>query len=139
MRRPVFVLFLVTLGVAAGCSSPDGNLEDLASRTEPRLSSIQRNVFDVYCAQPGCHAGFASESLLNLEAGNAYENLVEVPSAQMPDLRRVAPFRADDSYLIRKLEANEIVGEPMPRTDIRLPQEAIDVIREWIDNGAPSD
>ncbi len=130
---------MVCVSLFGGCSKPQGVPADLAQRTQPTLSSIQRNVFDPYCARIGCHVGRAAESLLNLESQNSYENLVGVPSVQLPALRRVEPYRPDDSYLIRKLENHGIVGEPMPRTDLQLPQEVIDVIRRWIDGGAPED
>jgi hypothetical protein len=53
-------------------------------------------------------------------------------------LERVAPGHADDSYLIRKLEGTAgIVGDRMPRFGTPLDQPTIDVIRQWIDAGAP--
>lgn len=136
------MLAVLTLIVPApGCGPPPPEVipADLASRMEPTFSSIQRQVLDPYCAREGCHTGTHAESLLSLRRGAAYRGLVGVPSVQIKDLLRVEPGRADRSYLIRKLEGDSIVGEAMPRDNVRLPPDAIDVIRRWIDAGAPDD
>jgi len=103
----------------------------------PTLASIEREVFAPLCARPACHGGPAPESLLSLEPGRAYGNLVGVPSQQISELMRVEPGRSDRSYLVRKLLDDRIVGERMPTQGGRLPPEAIEVIRRWIDAGAP--
>ncbi len=49
---------------------------------------------------------------------------------------RVIPFDADRSYLIQKLDgAAGIAGVRMP-PGVALPQPTIDMIRQWITNGA---
>ncbi len=48
----------------------------------------------------------------------------------------VAPNEPDNSYLIRKMEGTPgITGNRMPPSG-SLPQSEINVIREWITNGA---
>ncbi len=63
-----------------------------------------------------------------------------LPRVEVPALFRVEPGNPDDSYLIRKLEGGpDIVGFQMPPTELgeaHLPQEEIDVIRQWITEGA---
>jgi hypothetical protein len=73
---------------------------------------------------------------LMLNAANSYGMLVDVPSVQVPELMRVAPGNPDDSYLIQKLEGTAAVGARMPETGPPLPQDAINVIRQWITEGA---
>jgi hypothetical protein len=62
--------------------------------------------------------------------------LVGVSSAQEPAFQRVEPFDANDSYLIRKLEGRISVGGRMPLGGTPLPQADINVIRQWITDGA---
>ena len=74
-------------------------------------------------------------SLANVAASRA--SLVGVASVEMPAVQRVAPGSAANSYLIQKLEGTPgITGERMPRLGPYLDQVTIDVVREWIDNGA---
>ncbi len=103
---------------------------------EPIFSEIQANVFTPSCALSFCH-GAAAQANLNLTDGVAYDNLVGVPSVEVPDHFRVQPFNPDASYLVCKLEnCSWIVGSQMPLIGGPLPQETIDVIREWITLGA---
>ncbi len=62
--------------------------------------------------------------------------LVNVPSAEVPALMRVAPGDPNNSYLIQKLEGTAAVGGRMPLGGSPLPQATISVIRQWITNGA---
>lgn len=105
---------------------------------EPTLSSIQANVFSTSCALSGCHAGSSPQQGLNLSAGQARQNLVNVQSRERPALDRVEPGSPDDSYLIHKVEGRSgIVGQRMPLGQPRLSEEKIDALREWIAQGAP--
>jgi hypothetical protein len=65
--------------------------------------------------------------------------LVGVASAEQPAVLRVAPGDPDSSYIIRKLQGTPgISGAQMPADGPPyLPQSTIDVIRQWITNGAP--
>lgn len=103
---------------------------------EPTLSSIQAKIFSKHCIGSGCHSGAMAESQLNLENGRSYQNLVNVKSVQIQDLYRVQPNNANQSYLIKKLEGEGIVGEVMPSGKNKLSGQDISVIRTWIGNGA---
>ena len=99
-----------------------------------QFSEIQQQVLNVSCALSGCHSGAAA---FNLEPATAYAHLVDVNSAGVPALKRVAPGDAAASYLIRKLEgAAGIVGGRMPLGRTPLPQSTIDGIKAWINAGA---
>ena len=103
----------------------------------PTLDAIQDNVFTPSCSQSFCH-GEASSADLNLEEGNSWSNLVNVPSVELAGWDRVEPFDPDMSYLICKLEnCPSIIGSQMPLIGDLLTQDVIDVIREWILLGAP--
>jgi hypothetical protein len=73
---------------------------------------------------------------LRLDAANSYGLLVGVASAQVPSVLRVAPGNAAASYLIQKLEGTAAVGARMPLNGTPLAQADINIIRQWITDGA---
>lgn len=139
-HRSVLFAGIVSLVVGLSISAcehadPVGAGED---SVRPRLQSIQENVFSPSCAVSGCHAGPSPQQGLNLSAGRAHENLVNVRSNERPALFRVAPGTPDSSYLIQKVEGrSSIVGERMPLGGKPLSQEEINALRIWIERGAP--
>jgi hypothetical protein len=132
----------------AGC---DENLADVAGPTPnltPTFSSIQREIFVtadpsgrsacVRCHVPG-RSGFR-EVGMDLSPDLAYAHLVGVPSREKPGLLRVAPGDPDNSYLIHKLEGRgDIIGDRMPQRAEVLTDGQIQIIRRWIQRGAPRD
>ncbi|MDH4049852.1 MAG: hypothetical protein OEW68_16830 [Gammaproteobacteria bacterium] len=106
---------------------------------QPTLASIQDSVFTPTCA-PGCHTGPPGPGLpsgMDLSSAAAsYASLVGVASVEQPSILRVAPSDANASYLIHKIEGTAAVGGRMPLGGNPLPQETIDAIRLWIDQGA---
>lgn len=135
-------LILLAAALAAGCLGGSGEGLDANGRPidgggeplAPTLASIQANVFDAHCIQ--CHAGAAAPVGLRLTEGNSFAALVGAPSGQFPGALRVKAFDPDASYLIRKLEGRDIVGDRMPQSLPPLDQATIDVIRAWIAAGA---
>jgi len=103
----------------------------------PVFSEIQANLFTPGCATSGCHDASASGGL-NLSDGVAYAMLVDVPSSQVAGIDRVEPGSPVNSYLIRKIEGTASVGQQMPPGGT-LPQPVIDVVRQWITDGAIDD
>jgi hypothetical protein len=138
-------LCLLAVAALAGCA---GNGKGLDASGNPvsggggstpltaTLQSIQANVFTPICTK--CHIGGGAPEGLQLDAAHSYSLLVGVASAEQPSVMRVAPGDPDSSYIIRKLEnAPGISGGQMPLGGPYLPQSTIDVIRQWITNGAP--
>jgi hypothetical protein len=108
-----------------------------AGTLDPTLASIQANVFTPGCALSFCH-GEAMTAGMDLREGNSYASIVNVPSAEFPVWDRIEPFFPDQSYLICKLEAcPSMVGQQMPLIGGPLGQGVIDVIRQWVEMGAP--
>ena len=103
----------------------------------PTLASIQANVFSVNCAISGCHGGGTVQQGLRLDPGFSAANLINVPSPRNASLIRVIPGNPNASFLIQKLEGTQTLGDRMPQFGPFLPQSTIDVIRLWIQNGAP--
>ncbi len=106
------------------------------------LTQIQAQLFTPICS--GCHNGSnpptgALPGAQNLTIGNAFANLVSVPSKEVPALLRVKPGDPANSYLIQKLEGSAgIQGARMPLGGPFLDQAAIDRVKTWIASGAPN-
>lgn len=100
------------------------------------FQSIQDNVFTPICSV--CHAGGAAPKGLRLDAANSYAMIVGVPSVEDSGLLRIKPGDPDNSYLIQKIEGHASVGGQMPLGGPPLPTATIDVMREWVTNGAPA-
>ena len=100
----------------------------------PTLSSIQSLVFTPQCVM--CHGDDVAEAGLNLEDGTSFASLVNVPSTQVA-LDLVEPNDAENSYLIHKLDGRDgIVGDRMPYDAEFLSEADIEVIKQWINDGA---
>lgn len=149
IRRFAFRFLLVVLIAAApGC---DESLRTVAGPTpdlEPRLSSIQRLVFEApdssgRAACSGCHTatGRPAAAGLALVGTGAHGNLVGTRSTGKAGAVRVVPGDPDNSYLIQKIEGRSgIVGERMPRTGgPYLTEGQVRIIRRWIELGALND
>jgi hypothetical protein len=53
-------------------------------------------------------------------------------------LYRVTPNDTANSYLIQKLEGTQAVGVRMPQGGLFLNQATIDMVKDWINAGAPN-
>jgi hypothetical protein len=100
------------------------------------LESIQENVFTPICSP--CHSGANAPHGLMLDAAHSYNDLVGVPSVEVPTFDRVKAGDPDNSYIILKLENSPLIsGAQMPLMETPLTPAVIAVIRQWITNGAP--
>jgi Bacterial Ig-like domain len=140
-RAPAAVLVLVLAGCAGNGEGLDANGNPLGAGNEPPppltadFQSIQDNVFTPICAR--CHSGPGAPEGLQLDAAHSYALLVGVPSTEDPKVLRVQPGAPDQSYLVLKLQGSPgILGAQMPFGGPYLPQTTIDVIRQWISDGA---
>ena len=121
---------LNSIGQPIGSGSGGGTVPLTAD-----FQSIQDNVFTPICSP--CHSGASAPEGLQLDAAHSYNLLVGVPSQEVPTLDRVKPGDPNNSYIIIKLTNGPgIVGQQMPRGEPPLPQSTIDVIEQWITNGA---
>ncbi|MGI9203135.1 MAG: Ig-like domain-containing protein [Woeseiaceae bacterium] len=105
----------------------------------PVFSDIQANIFTPTCATAGCHAGAGAPQGLVLDDANSFALLVGVASNEVPAVLRVAAGDPGNSYLIQKLEGNAASGAQMPLNGTPLPQATIDIVRQWIIDGAVDD
>jgi len=142
---PAAVLLLLT---AAGCANSDAKIGVLPSIAPPPPGvpvSLSKDVQPIFaaakCAQSGCHAPLAPQ--VNLILDNAADSdlfLVNIASMEAPSLKRVVPFDSGRSYLMNKLLGTDSsVGGPGTRMPLglpALPNSDIQIIRDWIDQGA---
>ena len=98
------------------------------------LSDVQNQVFTASCTS--CHSGSSPSQGLNLSAGAAYGNTVNVPSTEVVSLDLVEPGDADNSYLMQKLEGTAQSGATMPNGSPMLSTTLRQLVRDWIDAGA---
>jgi hypothetical protein len=136
------VLFPLIAAFLVSCTGGDGS--GLPPRLPPEavgpnFSEIQANIIEPNCATTGCHLGAAAPQGLRLDSANSYGMLVGVPSNESSSTLRVAPGDPDSSYLVHKLEGTASVGAQMPLGAPALDQVSIDVIRQWISDGAIDD
>lgn len=99
------------------------------------LAQLQTSIFTPLCSR--CHNGSDDgfQNRLNLANTNAsYNSMVGIASETEPGLR-VQPFNPASSYLVRKLEGSQSVGEQMPPEGL-LDQTTVDQVRTWIQAGA---
>jgi CHRD domain len=132
---------------------PDGELRGKIEQTvtQTRQVSFKTDILPIFtsidlggvigCASIGCHSGGSPQAGLNLEADQAYDNLVGVPSTETPTLHRVEPGDPDNSYLFRKHTGQGIAPgtERMPLinpTFFDEHPELLELERLWIEQGA---
>lgn len=111
---------------------------------------IQRQIFNQSCALGSCHDSETQSGGLLLETGASHGNLINavpstVPAADAGWLRvDVVPDvsgNPDTSFLVHKIEGtlpDATYGERMPRGKPKLNSTLRDIIRLWIEAGAPS-
>lgn len=139
--RSADVAIAALAAVLSGCA---GNGEGLDQNGRPAdggpapltatFESIQENVFTPICTQ--CHVGAQAPVGLRLDPASSYAMLVNTPSGEVSSLKRVQPGNPETSYLIQKLQGTAAVGARMPLNNPALPQSTIDLIKQWIANGA---
>lgn len=140
-QRPVRTLFLVLAlsPFLGGCFSDDPTDP---SDGPPSFAEDIQPIFSGSCAFSGCHGSNANppQKPMELTAGQAYDNIVGVSSAELPSMLRIAPGEPDQSYLIHKIQGTQNSvggsGDRMPLGMAPLAQSTIDLIRRWVEEGA---
>ena len=143
-RHALVIAFPGALAAAVSACTNDSPSLRIVSIVPPANTPISfaadvQPIFTRSCARSGCHAGAVLSQGLSLESGRSYDLLVGVASAEVPSLKRVEPGRSDLSYLILKLEGKGL-GDRMPADGPPfLPDGEIQLIKDWIEQGAPND
>lgn len=86
-----------------------------------------------------CHEDEQGAGTLRLRMKDAYMNMVDVPSDQVPGMMRVEPGAPDMSYLWHKLNDTHLdvggFGKKMPSGGLLKPED-LALIQMWIESGA---
>jgi hypothetical protein len=108
---------------------------------------IQRQIFNPNCAVSGCHVSNKQAGGQILEAGTSYAQIVNVvpqnsAAAALGWLRIDAEDASPDkSFMYHKVTGDlpdkTSFGERMPRGRAKLDQFLIDILKLWIEAGAP--
>jgi hypothetical protein len=144
LRTLILVTFL--LGCAGDGTGLDENGMPIRDGPPPvpepsaTLSGHVQPILSANCALSGCHAGPNPVLGQNLSVGRTFGSVVDVPSVEVPSLRRVRPFLPDSSYLVHKIQGTQAAvggsGDRMPLIGGALTEDEIALIRAWIAGGA---
>jgi Ca2+-binding RTX toxin-like protein len=130
---PTAAVPFATLDPGLAVTNADFSVVDAVGTPVNYAAQIQP-IFTDNCTR--CHSGSSPPQGLRLDSTNSYSNLVNVASNEVPSLKRVKPGDDSNSYLVQKIEGTAAVGGRMPLGGSRIPQEEIDLIRQWISEGA---
>ncbi len=124
----------------AGCPlETDLQVDNDNDNTVVSFANDVQPVLTASCA--GCHSPGGGADLfgisLQLTADVSYGLLVNQPSVLDSELTLVVPGEAASSFLLEKVSSNPpSIGDRMPRFAPALSQAQIDLIRDWINQGA---
>lgn len=158
MKRALFSLLLLTACNGGGPSidaAPPGDAtwspKCYEAMDHSDFAWIEENVFRGSCASfMSCHDSQNPAGGLDLTAGNAYGELVNVPSFYFTDWMRVTPGDPEASYLMVRLrcttdedpyvaqcESGPLDGGVlMPPNSAPVCKPKREAIRRWIEQGA---
>jgi hypothetical protein len=106
------------------------------------FDTIQEQIFNQNCLSGGCHNAQSRAGNMNLSPGASYDQIVgqlaDNPAARADGLLRVEPLDPDNSFLMIKLiDPTAVEGGRMPLNEPPLSTQDIQLIRDWIAEGAP--
>ena len=141
MRRAAGIA--VVIAAVAACTDFDAPepvvLPDVLV-INPSFDRDIQPIFTARCATASCH-NFATQQLgLNLEAGYAYDDIVDEDSPTSHEMPYIRPFNPDSSWLVRMIQADpgrRFFVERMPLGRTPLTDNQIATIINWVSAGAP--
>lgn len=140
LRSGWFKVLVLSL-LAISCTDSGSEPTSVQSPPPPSEVSFFSNIQPIF-NNNGCVSCHGGSGGLFLTAGQSYSNLVNVNAqAACTTKKRVLPGNPDESVLYIRVSANTSdsqcgVNSRMPQGGNRLPQETIDLIRDWIKHGA---
>lgn len=137
--NPSTTYYAVVRAVDAAGNEDSNTVEVSATTTGPEsFSNDVQPILTASCAATACHGFPMPQEGMDLRAGHAYNNLVNVSSTECSNRLRVAPGDPDNSYLVNKIEGTNLCfGTQMPKVG-SLTSAEIAIIRAWVAQGAPN-
>jgi len=133
------------------CEPAEGNGCDPQTLFDGTQDRIQHQIFNQSCALGNCHDSETMQAELLLETGASYDNLVnQIPTTGpaadagwlLVDVVPGVSGNPETSFLFHKIEGSlpdTTYGERMPRGKAKLTSSLREIIRLWIEAGAPKD
>jgi len=136
---------LARIAAALACTTAvacggDGSSEDAT------FEAVVQDVLVPRCTFASCHAIPTVAAGLDLTAERACGMLIDQASCLFPDRMRVVPGKPDDSFLFHKIVGQGLSQAPtgtcaptnllMPFGGSQIPQNELDLVRNWIAAGA---
>jgi mono/diheme cytochrome c family protein len=131
-KKILTCLIAISLLILTGCGKEKCPNEP---SSDPSLASDIQPIFNKSCAFANCHDASA-QAALDLSAGKARTNLVNVPATLDPSKVRLIPNQADSSYLVFMIVPQSNGKSQMPIGGNPLSDNEIQLIKNWIDAGA---
>ena len=133
MKQALSVLLLIL--IISACTKDEVINPPDVTGPLATFSDLQYKVFSS-CATINCHSSNTKKADLDLTDANSYQNLVNIQSTLYPQLKRVVPYKPEESVLMGFLR-----GQFTPQMPINgsLPHATIDSIESWIRKGAKRD
>jgi hypothetical protein len=128
-------------GTPAATTSPPSSTGPGTTAAAVKFSKDVQPIFDQHCVV--CHQGSGDQvpGGLVLASGQSWTNLVNVKSTESA-LFRVSPGHPEQSYIVNKLMGTQIqaggIGAQMPYSQSPLTAAQINVVSQWIGEGAPN-
>ncbi|AEV34292.1 hypothetical protein Oweho_3341 [Owenweeksia hongkongensis DSM 17368] len=101
------------------------------------IEGLHQNVFSVRCANPTCHDGSFEPDFRTVQS--TYSSLVYHPVTKNDDqgsfTYRVVPGNADESWIMRRVTVEDVLGR-MPLYAEPLTTQEIEALKYWINDGA---
>jgi hypothetical protein len=107
---------------------------------DPSFERDVQPILTARCATASCHNLSTQQVGLNLEPGHAYDAIVGHDSPSSHGLAYIEPFDADNSWLVRMIQADparRFFVERMPLGRAPLTDNQIGTIINWVNAGAP--
>ncbi len=133
----------ITVLLFFSLSCKDAGSDPIATTPPPQTAEVSfaRDIQPIFNSNGcvNCHGGSGG---LFLTQGQSYSNLVNVNAqAACTNKKRVLPGNPDESVLYIRTSSNSAdtqcgQNSRMPQGSPRLPQETIDLIKNWIQQGA---
>jgi len=142
-NRTAAIAFGIAAVVAVACTdfeAPEAVVLPDVLVVNPSFERDIQPILTARCATASCHNLATQQLGLNLQAGYAYDEIVNVESPSSHDMPYIHPFEPDSSWLVRMVQADparRFFVERMPLGRTPLTDNQIATIINWVNAGAP--